>query len=55
MLINTNKEDLIRITRELNCSGSLCTGFEFNGYVFEITRKEYYLEQHYKKLPYKEN
>ncbi len=55
MLTETNKDDLIRITRKLNCSGSLCTGFEFNGYVFEIVRKDFYLEQHYKKLPCKES
>ena len=54
MLTETNKDDLIRITNKLNCSGSLCTGFEFNGYVFEIVRKDFYLEQHYKKIPYKE-
>lgn len=52
MLTDTNKDDLIRITQKLNCSGSFCTAFEFNGYVFEITRKHYYLEQHYKKLPF---
>lgn len=54
MLNETNKEDLARITTKLYCSGSLCTGFEFNGYLFEIVRKDYYLEQHYKKIPYKE-
>ena len=54
MLTETNKDDLIRITDKLNCSGCLCTGFEFNGYVFEIVRKSYYLEQHYKKIPYPE-
>lgn len=55
MLIETNKDDLIRITRTLNCSGSLCTGFEYNGFVFEIVRKDFYIEQHYRKIPYKEN
>ena len=54
MLTKTNKDELIRITQELNCSGTLCTGFEFNGYVFEIVRKDFYLEQHYKKIPYTE-
>jgi hypothetical protein len=54
MLTDTNKDDLIRITTKLNCQGSLCTGFEFNGYVFEIVRKDFYLEQHYKKNPYTE-
>lgn len=54
MLTETNKDDLIRITNELNCSTTLCTGFEFNGYVFEIVRKSFYLEQHYKNIPYKE-
>ena len=54
MLTETNKEDLARITDKLYFSGSLCTGFEFGGYVFEIVRKDFYLEQHYKKLPYKE-
>ena len=54
MLINTNKEELLRITQTLNCQGCRCTGFEFNGYVFDIARKDHYLEQHYKKIPYPE-
>ena len=54
MLTETNKEELLRITQTLNCKGTLCTGFEFNGYVFEIDRKDFYLEQHYKKIPYPE-
>lgn len=54
MLSETNENDLIRITEKLNCSGTLCTGFEFNGYLFEIVRKDFYLEQHYKKLPFTE-
>ncbi len=54
MLTETNIDDLLRITTMLNSTGSLCTGFEFNGFVFEIVRKDFYLEQHYKKLPYKE-
>lgn len=54
MLIETNKDDLLRITSTLNCSGTLCTGFEYNGFVFEIVRKDFYLEQHYKKIPYTE-
>ena len=55
MLIETNKDDLARIADKLYFSGTLCTSFEFGGFVFEITRKDYYLEQHYRKLPYKEN
>lgn len=54
MLNDTNYDELIRITQTLNCKGCLCTGFEFNGYVFEIVRKDFYLEQHYKKIPYTE-
>jgi len=54
MLTETNKDDLIRITRKLNCEGCRCTGFEFDGYVFEIMRKDHYLEQHYKKIPFPE-
>ena len=54
MLTETNKDDLIRITNSLNCSSTLCTSFEFNGYVFEMVRKDYYLEQHYKNIPYTE-
>ena len=53
MLTETNKDDLIRITDRLSL-GTLSTAFEFNGYVFDIVRKDYYLEQHYKKLPCKE-
>jgi hypothetical protein len=54
MLTETNLEDLLRITKMLFSTGQLCTGFEFDGYVFEIVRKDFYLEQHYKKIPYKE-
>ena len=54
MLTVTNIDDLIRITNMLNSTGSLCTGFEFNGYMFQIMRKDYYLEQHYRRLPCKE-
>lgn len=54
MLIEKNKEELLRITGSLNVSGTLCTGFEYNGYVFEIVRKDFYLEQHYKKIPFPE-
>lgn len=54
MLIESNKEDLARIADKLIFSGTLSTGFEFGGYVFSIMRKDYYLEQHYKDLPYKE-
>ena len=54
MLTETNKDELIRITNELRRSGSLCTGFEFSGFVFEIVRKDFYLEQHYKKIPFPE-
>ncbi len=55
MLPEKNPDEMLRITRTLNCEGTLCTGFEFNGYVFEIVRKDFYLEQHYKKLPSKES
>ena len=54
MLTDTNINDLLRITTMLNSTGCRCTGFEFNGYVFEIVRKDHYLEQHYKKIPYPE-
>lgn len=55
MLYDTNREELLRITQTLNCKGCRSTSFEFNGYVFEIVRLDHYLEQHYKKIPYKEN
>lgn len=55
MLAETNKEDLARIADKLYFSGTLSTGFEFGGFVFSIMRKDFYLEQHYKKLPYRED
>ncbi len=54
MLTDTNIDDLLRITTMLNSTGSLSTGFEFNGFVFHIERKDFYLEQHYKALPCKD-
>ncbi len=54
MLIEENRDELLRITLTLKCRGCLCTGFELNGYVFEIARKDYYLEQHYRKIPFPE-
>lgn len=54
MLIESNKEDLARITDKLYFSGTLSTAFEFGGFVYEIVRKDFYLEQHYKKIPYTE-
>ena len=54
MLTETNKEDLARITDKLYFSGTLSTSFEFGGFVFSIMRKDYYQEQHYKNIPYKE-
>ena len=54
MLSEKNHDEMVRITETLNSEGCLCTGFEFNGYVFEIVRKDFYLEQHYKKIPFPE-
>ena len=54
MLTETNPDEMLKITQTLNRSGCLCTGFEFGGYVFEIVRKDFYLEQHYKKIPFPE-
>lgn len=54
MLIETNREELLRITQTLNCSSTLSTSFEYNGFMFEITRKDYYIEQRYKKIPFPE-
>ena len=55
MIHENLKDEFTRITNVFRAQGVLSTGFEWGGYVVQFMRKDFYNEQHYKKIPYPEN